>query len=38
MGDKYWVILLTKVCIVKPMVFPVIMHGYESWTIKKADH
>ena len=28
------VILLTKVCIVKAMVFPVVMYGYESWTIK----
>ena len=30
------IILLTKVHIVKAMVFPVIMYGYESWTIKKA--
>ena len=30
--------LLTKVCIVKVMVFPVVMHGCESWTIKKAEH
>ena len=30
--------LLTKVCIVKPMVFPVVMSGCESWTIKKAEH
>ena len=30
--------LPTKVHIVKAMVFPVIMHGYESWTIKKAGH
>ena len=29
--------LLTKVCIVKAMVFPVVMYGYESWTIKKAE-
>ena len=29
--------LLTKVCFVKVMVFPVVMYGYESWTIKKAD-
>ena len=28
--------LLTKVCIVKAMVFPVVMNGCESWTIKKA--
>ena len=27
-----------KVCIVKAMVFPVIMYGCESWTIKKAEH
>ena len=30
--------LLTSVCIVKAMVFPVVMYGCESWTIKKADH
>ena len=30
--------LLTKVCLVKAMVFPVFMYGYESWTIKKAEH
>ena len=30
--------LLTKVCIVKAMVFPVVIYGYESWTIKKAEH
>ena len=29
--------LLTKVCIVKVMVFPVDMYGYESWSIKKAE-
>ena len=29
--------LLTKVCIVKAMVFPVVMHGCERWTIKKAE-
>ena len=28
---------LTKVRLVKAMVFPVVMHGYESWTIKKAE-
>ena len=28
------VILLTKVCVVKAMVFPVVVYGYESWTIK----
>ena len=30
--------LLTKVHLVKVMVFPVVMCGYESWTIKKAEH
>ena len=30
--------LLTKVCIVKAMVFPVVMYRYENWTIKKAEH
>ena len=30
--------LPTKVRLVKAMVFPVIMYGYESWTIKKAEH
>ena len=30
--------LPTKVCLVKAMVFPVVMHGCESWIIKKADH
>ena len=29
--------LLTKVHIVKAMVFPVVMHGYEIWTIKKTE-
>ena len=32
------VTLLTKVCLVKAMVFPVVMYGCESWTIKKAEH
>ena len=31
-------ILSTKVCLVKAMVFPVVMYGCESWTIKKAEH
>ena len=31
------VTLLTKACIVKAMVFPVVMNGRESWTIKKAQ-
>ena len=30
--------LLTKVCLVKAMVFPVVMYGCESWTVKKAEH
>ena len=29
---------LTKVCIIKAVVFPVVMYGCESWTIKKAEH
>ena len=29
---------MTKLCIVKAMVFPVVMCEYESWTIKKAEH
>ena len=28
----------TKVCLVEAMVFPVVMYGCESWTIKKAEH
>ena len=32
------VTLPKKVCIVKAMVFPVVTYGYESWTIKKAEH
>ena len=30
--------LLTKVCIVKAIVFPVVMYGCETWSIKKAKH
>ena len=30
--------LPTKFCLVKAMVFPVVMYGCESWTIKKAEH
>ena len=30
--------LPTKVCLVQAMVFPVVMNGCESWTIKKAGH
>ena len=29
--------LITKVCLVKAMVFPVVMYGCESWTVKKAE-
>ena len=32
------IILPTRVHIVKAMVFPVVMYGYESWTIKKAEN
>ena len=32
------IILPTKVSVVKAMVFPVVMYGCESWTIKKAEH
>ena len=32
------IILPTKVCLVKAMVFPVVMNGCESWTIKRAEH
>ena len=28
----------TKAHIIKPMIFPVVMYGYESWTIKKTEH
>ena len=31
------IVLPTKVCLVKAMVFPVVMYGCESWTIKKAE-
>ena len=32
------IILPTKVCIIKVIVFPVVMYGCEIWTIKKAEH
>ena len=35
---KQAVTFLTKVRIVKAMVFPVVMYGCERWTIKKAEH
>ena len=28
----------TKICVVKTMIFPVVMYGCESWTMKKAEH
>ena len=31
------VTLLTKVCLVKGMIFSVVMYGYESWTVKRAE-
>ena len=30
--------LSTKFCLVKAMVFPVVVYGCESWTVKKAEH
>ena len=33
-----YITFLTKVTLVKAMVFPVVMYGYESWTIKNAEH
>ena len=40
--DSIWksrdITLPTKVCLVKAIVFPVVMYGCESWTIKKAEH
>ena len=30
--------LLTNVCIINAMVFPVVMYGCENWTIRKAEH
>ena len=35
--DKRDITLPTKVCLVKAMVFPIVMYGYESWIIKKAE-
>ena len=32
------IILPTKFCLIKAIVFPVVIYGYESWTIKKAEH
>ena len=40
--DNIWksrdITLLTNVCLVKVMVFPVVMYGCECWTLKKAEH
>ena len=36
--SRDFVTLPTKVRLVKAMVFPVVMYGYESWTVKKAEH
>ena len=33
-----YITLPTKICLVKAMVFPVVVYGCESWTIKKAEH
>ena len=33
-----YITLSTKVCLVKAMVFPVVMYGCESWTTKKTEH
>ena len=30
--------LTTKICLVKAMIFPVVMYGCESWTVRKAEH
>ena len=32
------IILPTKIHLIKAIVFPVVMYGYDSWTIKKAEH
>ena len=37
LGRKVMTNLPTKVCLVKAMVFPVVMYGCESWTVKKAE-
>ena len=36
--DSVLIILPTKVHLVKAMVFPVVVYGCESWTVKKAEH
>ena len=37
-NQRHYFVLPTKVCLVKAMVFPVVMYGCESWAIKKAEH
>ena len=37
-GNFVSITLPTKICLVKAMVFPVVMDGCESWVIKKAEH
>ena len=36
-GHRRDITLLMKICLVKAMVFPVVMYRFESWTIKKAE-
>ena len=36
-ANYFAITLPTKVCLVKAMVFPVVMYGCESWTVKKAE-
>ena len=36
--ENHMIQFKTKVCLVKSMLFPVVMYGCESWTIKKAEH
>ena len=36
--ESGYITLPTKVCLVKAVVFPVVMYGCESWTIKKSEH
>ena len=35
---QFCLLLGRKVCLVKAMVFPVLMYGCESWSVKKAEH
>ena len=36
--ESRYITLSTKVCLVKAMIFPVVMYGCERWTVKKAEH